>query len=83
MASYWKPAAQLVHRQQVSRYYEWRGMTRDSRRAAILWSGLVPKETRQAMAELTDVGKAAPKAAPLLSDATRGATSPLGGQAKR
>jgi hypothetical protein len=81
----WKPSAQsqLLHMKQAKRYHDWKGMTQDSKRAAILWSGLVPKETRVAMAELTEAGKRSPRASPLLSDQKRSFVSPLGGQAKR
>jgi hypothetical protein len=75
--------SQLLQMQQAKRYHDWKGMTRDSKRAAILWPGNTSKETRVAMAELTDVGKRPPRASPLLSDQQRSYVSQLGGQAKR
>ena len=83
MPNYWKPAAQLNQMQAAQRYHDFRNLPKQSRQASILYPSLVPKETRQAMAELTEAGKKSPKASPLLSDATRGATSPLDGRAKR
>jgi len=83
MASYWKPAAQLNQMHQAKRYHDFRNLPKQSRQASILYPSLVPKETRQAMAELTEAGKRPPRASPLLSHATRGATSPLDGRAKR
>jgi len=83
MPSVWKPAARLSQMQEAKRYHEWRNLPRDSKRAAILWSGLVPKETKIAMNELTDVGKRPPSQPKLLKDSERKYLSPLGGQAKR
>jgi hypothetical protein len=79
----WNPVGRLNAMRMAQRYHEFKNLPKQSKQASILYPSLVPKETRQAMAELTDVGKRPPVATPLLSDATRGPTSPLGGQAKR
>jgi hypothetical protein len=81
--SYWNPAARLAQMQEAKRLHEWKNRSPDEKRAAILWSGLVPKETRQAMASLTEVGKKPPGQQRLLNDSERGAVSPLGGTAAR
>ena len=83
MPNLWKPAAQLNQMREAQRYHEWKNLPRDSQRASILWPALSGRETQQTMAALTGQGKRAPRASPLLSDATRGATSPLDGRAKR
>jgi hypothetical protein len=48
-----------------------------------LYPGLVPKERRIAMAELTEQGKQPPRPQGRLSDQQRSFVSPLGGQAVR
>jgi hypothetical protein len=83
MASYWKPAAQLNQMREAQRYHEFKNLPKQSRQASILYPSLVPKETRQAMSELTEAGKKPPQPERLLKDSERGATSPLDGRAKR
>jgi hypothetical protein len=81
----WKPTAQsqLLHMKKAERYHEFKNLPKQSRQASILYPSHVPKERRVAMAELTQEGKRPPRPQGRLSDATRGATSPLGGQAVR
>ena len=81
----WRPSAQsqLLHMKKAERYHEFKNLPKQSKQASILYPGLVSKERRIAMAELTDVGKRAPRAAPLLSDEQRSFVSQLGGQAVR
>ena len=63
---------------------DWHKRTRNQKLAAVLYPNQTSKETRREMAQLSaNEVKKAPTASPLLSDRTRGATSPLGGQATK
>jgi len=79
----WNPVGRLNAMRMAERYHEFKNLPKQSRQASILYPSLVPKETRQAMAELTDVGKRPPGATPLLKDSERKWVSQLGGVAKR
>jgi hypothetical protein len=60
----------------------WHQRPKISRLANILYPAHADEETRKEMAKLAATeGKRSPYQAPLLDDRTRGATSPLGGQA--
>jgi hypothetical protein len=63
---------------------EWDQRTRFSKLASILYAGQASEKCRAEMAERAkNEGKAAPKAAVLLDDHSRGPVSPLGGTIKR
>jgi hypothetical protein len=62
---------------------DWSSRTRLSKLASVLYPGLADEDTRRQMTELArGEGKRPPAQQPLLSDAERGAVSPLGGRAK-
>ena len=61
---------------------DWHSRKRIEKLAAIAYPGLTTESTRKQMAALAaNERKRPPTAAPLLSDRTRGAVSPLGGTA--
>jgi hypothetical protein len=61
---------------------DWHGRTRMQKLAAVAYPGLTTENTRKQMAALSaNERKKPPFASPLLADARRGATSPLGGTA--
>jgi hypothetical protein len=64
--------------------YEWDKLTRASKLASIMFPHLAPTNIQREMQRISaGEGKKAPAPSPLLSDQTRGATSPLDGRAKR
>lgn len=66
------------------REIKWREKSRSAKLASVLYPNQVSAATRKEMAELSALEfKKAPTPSPLLSDRTRGATSPLGGVATK
>ena len=63
---------------------DWHKRTRNQRLACVLYPNQTTEDTRRQMRELAgNELKRPPTATPLLSDKSRGALSPLGGEAKR
>jgi hypothetical protein len=62
---------------------DWHSRPRSEKFAAVMYPGLVPEEVRREMALIAKgENRRAPAGPSLLNDKTRGAVSPLGGQAR-
>jgi hypothetical protein len=67
----------------TTRKYEWDKKSRAEKLSAVMYPQLTSETTRREMSEIARGERRKPPApSPLLSHETRGATSPLGGQAQ-